>query len=103
NLLARINRELSGTFDLDSFAHDARYVEDKGRVEMHLVSLKEQVVSVDGKPFAFQKDESIHTENSHKYDIDEFHQIGRETGFEPDRTWTDKNNLFSVHYLKVAA
>ncbi|NKB44498.1 MAG: L-histidine N(alpha)-methyltransferase [Alphaproteobacteria bacterium] len=103
NLLARINRELGGTFDLDNFIHDARYVEDKGRVEMHLVSLKEQVISINGTPFAFQKDESIHTENSHKYDIDEFHDIGRETGFEPDRTWTDKNNLFSVHYLKVAA
>lgn len=103
NLLARINRELSGTFDLDTFAHDARYVEEKGRVEMHLVSLKEQVISVNGQRFSFQRDESIHTENSHKYDIDEFHEIGRETGFEPDRTWTDEKNLFSVHYLKVAA
>ncbi|MEQ8733863.1 MAG: L-histidine N(alpha)-methyltransferase [Rhodospirillaceae bacterium] len=103
NLLTRINRELNGTFDLEAFAHDARYVEREGRVEMHLVSLKDQTVSVHDHSFEFAKDESIHTENSHKYDIDEFHQIGRETGFAPDRTWTDANNLFSVHYLKVAA
>lgn len=103
NLLTRINRELDGTFDRDAFAHDARYVEEKGRIEMHLISLKEQVVTVNGTAFDFKRDESIHTENSHKYDIEEFHTIGRETGFEPDRTWTDNNNLFSIHYLKVAA
>ncbi len=103
NLLTRINRELGGNFDLEAFAHEARYVEDKGRVEMHLMSLIEQTVSVDGQDFDFHKGESIHTENSHKYDIDEFHQMGREAGFEPARTWTDANNLFSIHYLKVAA
>lgn len=103
NLLARINRELEGTFDLSAFTHDARYVEHKGRVEMHLVSLKDQTVVIQGRPFEFKKDESIHTENSHKYDIDEFHEMGRQAGFAPDKTWTDDNNLFSVHYLKVAA
>lgn len=103
NLLARINRELEGTFDLSAFTHDARYVENKGRVEMHLVSLKDQTVTVQGRPFDFKKDESIHTENSHKYDIDEFHEMGRQAGFAPDKTWTDNDNLFSVHYLKVAA
>ncbi len=103
NLLTRINRELNGNFDLDAFAHEARYVEREGRVEMHLVSLRDQTVSVNGHSFKFAKDESIHTENSHKYDIDEFHEIGRETGFVPERTWTDANNLFSIHYLKVAA
>lgn len=103
NLLARINRELEGTFDLAAFTHDARYVAEKGRVEMHLVSLVDQTVVVQGRPFDFKKDESIHTENSHKYDIDEFHEMGRQAGFAPDKTWTDDNNLFSVHYLKVAA
>ena len=103
NLLTRINRELEGTFDLEAFAHEARYVEREGRIEMHLVSLKDQTVSVNGHSFKFTKDESIHTENSHKYDIDEFHQMSRETGFEPERTWTDAHNLFSIHYLKVAA
>lgn len=103
NLLTRINRELEGTFDLTTFTHDARYVEEKGRVEMHLVSLKDQTIMIHGRPFDFRKDESIHTENSHKYDIDEFHEMGRQAGFAPDKTWTDTNNLFSVHYLKVAA
>ncbi|MDE0801592.1 MAG: L-histidine N(alpha)-methyltransferase [Rhodospirillaceae bacterium] len=103
NLLTRINRELDGNFDLNAFTHDARYVNDKGRVEMHLISQKEQVVTISGHAFNFKQDESIHTENSHKYDIAEFHDIGRETGFEPSQTWTDSNELFSVHYLKVAA
>lgn len=103
NLLTRINRELEGTFDLTAFTHDARYVEEKGRIEMHLVSLIDQTVIVQGRPFDFKKDESIHTENSHKYDIDEFHEMGRQAGFAPDKTWTDDNDLFSVHYLKVAA
>lgn len=103
NLLTRINRELDGNFDLNAFAHEARYVDDKGRVEMHLVSQKKQVVTISGHSFNFEHGESIHTENSHKYDIDEFHDIGRETGFEPNQTWTDSNKLFSVHYLKVAA
>ena len=103
NLLDRINRELDGTFERDSFKHEARYNADKGRVEMHLISNKDQTVSVDGHTFHFKRDESIHTENSHKYDIEEFYELGREAGYSAERTWTDDNDLFSIHYLRVAA
>ncbi len=103
NLLKRINRELDGTFELDNFSHEAHYNEKKGRIEMHLVSDKDQSVSVDGHVFHFKQDESIHTENSHKYDIDEFQDLGRDAGFIAEKTWTDDDHLFSVHYLKVAA
>lgn len=103
NLLTRINRELGGTFDIDSFTHQALYNTDEGRVEMHLISSRDQTASVNGYTFHFEHNESIHTENSHKYDIEEFHEMCREAGYVPDRTWTDANNLFSVHYLKVAA
>ncbi len=103
NLLSRINRELDGTFELDSFTHEAHYNQDKGRVEMHLVSGKDQSVSVDGHTFHFERDESIHTENSHKYDVEEFHNLGRQAGFNAERTWIDENDLFSIHYLRVVA
>lgn len=103
NLLNRINRELDANFAVDSFKHHALYNEEKGRVEMHLVSELDQRVSISGQDFHFRRDETIHTENSHKYDIDEFHDMGRDAGFAPEQTWTDSDDLFSVHYLRVAA
>jgi len=103
NLLHRINRELDGSFDVDAFEHEARYVAGEGRIEMHLISTRDQEVEVSGHTFQFRAGESIHTENSHKYDVDEFHELGRQAGFTPERTWTDSRNLFSVHHLRVAA
>jgi len=103
NVLKRINKELDGQFDLSSFQHEARYIEERGRIEMHLVSTKPQTVSVAGKAFLFDAGESIHTENSHKYEISEFQEMGRQAGFKPADTWIDENNLFSVHHLRVAA
>jgi len=103
NLLKRINRELGGSFEVESFTHRAYYNEEKSRIEMHLVSNKDQSVSVNGHVFHFKRDESIHTENSHKYDIEEFHNLGWEAGYLAEHTWTDDCKMFSVHYLKVAA
>lgn len=100
NLLTRINRELAGNFDLDQFAHKAFYNEAKGRIEMHLVSLKDQTVVIDGLPFHFAVNETIHTENSYKYTIAEFQELARSAGFTPISVWTDERSLFSVHYLE---
>ena len=75
NLLERINRELDGDIDLDRFAHDAIYDESQGRIEMHLVSLARQTVRVLGREFRFAKGERIHTENSHKYSVEEFQAL----------------------------
>ncbi len=97
NLLARINRELGGTFDLSGFDHEAVYSGDKGRVEMHLRSRREHRVSVAGRSFSFAAGEAIHTENSHKYEISEFHALAREGGWTPMQTWVDENGLFSLH------
>jgi dimethylhistidine N-methyltransferase len=99
NLLARINRELGADFDLDAFRHRALYNADQGRVEMYLESLRRQAVSVDGQRFDFDAGECLHTENSYKYDLHEFQELARAAGFEPVRTWTDPDRLFSVHYL----
>ncbi len=103
NMLRRINQELDGTFELDAFTHEAHYDSEKGRIEMHLISSKDQSVSINDHTFHFKRDERIHTENSHKYDIEEFHEMGRAAGFETEHTWTDENDLFSVHYMNVTA
>jgi dimethylhistidine N-methyltransferase len=99
NLLARINRELGGNFDLSAFKHEAIYNPRFGRIEMHLVSLADQHVRIRGRRFHFQTGEAIHTENSYKYSIPEFQQLAASAGWTPQRVWTDKNDLFSVHEL----
>ncbi|MFI4962148.1 MAG: L-histidine N(alpha)-methyltransferase, partial [Hyphomicrobiales bacterium] len=67
NLLVRINRELRGTFKLDTFEHHAFYNRERHRIEMHLASLKRQMVKVAGETVDFRAGETIHTENSYKY------------------------------------
>jgi len=101
NLLARVNRELGGTFDLDAFLHHAFYNAAEGRIEMHLMSRRAQTAEVAGQTFAFAEGETIHTEHSHKYGLDEFRDLARRAGFIPVKAWTDAQNLFSVHYLSV--
>ena len=102
NVLRRVNDELGGNFNLDAFTHDARWVPDQGRIEMHLVSDWEQEVRVDGHSFTFAAGESIHTEDSHKYDVAEFHALAAKAGWRAFRHWTDADSLFSLHYLRVA-
>lgn len=102
NLLERINRELGADFDPDGFAHRAHYVEDRGRVEMHLVSRKSQTVSLGSRRFRFARGETIHTENSYKFAIEEFQEMAEGAGFMPRRAWTDTERMFSVHFLQAA-
>jgi L-histidine Nalpha-methyltransferase len=101
NLLARINRELGGTFDLSRFAHEAGWNEAAGRMEMYLVSLAEQIVRVEGRAFSFASGERIHTENSHKYSVEEFQALARVGGWVPVKAWTDDGGLFSLHLLRL--
>ena len=97
NLLARINRELAGDFQLPRFRHKAFYDEDKGWIEMHIESLASQLVHVGGERFRFGAGETIHTEISCKYSIEEFQAVAQRAGFAPNQTWIDAANLFSVH------
>jgi len=98
NILVRINRELGADFDLDEFAHEARYRPDLGRVEMHLVSRKCQLVTIPGAGLevAFAERESIHTENSHKYTVDGLRSLADHSGFVEDAAWTDRRGFFRV-------
>ena len=103
NILRRVNAELGGEFDLERFRHRAVYDADEGRVEMHIISLEEQRVRLDGAMVSFDAGESICTEYSYKYSIEEFEGMAADAGFERRRTWTDEANRFSVHFMTVRA
>jgi dimethylhistidine N-methyltransferase len=99
NLLARINRELDGEFDLERFDHVARWVPERSRMEIFLRSRIEQRVRVGARRYAFSAGELIHTENSHKYDFDAIDALASEGGFSVADTWTDDERLFAVSLL----
>ena len=99
NILTRINRELGADFDLEQFRHRAFYNATEGRIEMHLESLSNQAVQVNGTRVLFDEGETIHTENSHKYTVEEFEEIAGDQ-YERLKTWTDERGYFSVHYFE---
>ena len=92
---------MGGDFAPEQFAHHAWYNGDLGRVEMHLVSRRDQRVRVGDAEFFFAAGESIHTENSYKYRLEDLRELAAAGGFESRRVWTDDCHLFSVHYLTV--
>jgi dimethylhistidine N-methyltransferase len=101
NVLARINRELGGNFDLHNFKHHAFYNQDEGRIEIYIQSLADQVVKI-GKldlEVEFAAGELIHTENSHKYDEVGIDQLANQTGFRRTQTWLDSQERFSSNLL----
>jgi L-histidine Nalpha-methyltransferase len=101
NVLARINRELGGNFDLRSFKHHAVYNEEKGRIEIYIQSLVDQAVNISKLDLEveFAAGELIHTENSHKYDEAGIDQLADQTGFVRTRTWLDSQKRFSSNLL----
>lgn len=101
NLLQRINRELGGDFDLETFDHYAYYNPQQRRIEMHLVSRVAQTVHACDRRYSFTAGESIHTENSYKYTPAGFRQLAEKAGFRPAAMWTDADSLFSLHWLAL--
>ena len=101
NLLVRINRELGGTFKLDSFEHHAFYNRERHRIEMHLASLKRQKVKVAGETIEFRAGETIHTENSYKYSIESLAALARGVGWRSAGVWTDKRHYFSIQAFRL--
>jgi dimethylhistidine N-methyltransferase len=99
NLLERINRELKADFQVQWFEHYAFYDPRQGRVEMHLVSQKDQTIHIDNETIPFVKGESIWTESSYKYNLDEFENMAATAGFKVEHIWTDEQQWFSVQYL----
>jgi uncharacterized SAM-dependent methyltransferase len=103
NLLRRINDELGGTFDLDSFAHRAVWNARESRIEMHLVSTRQQLVRVAAVDLEieFQQDEWIWTESSYKYEPDQVRSEGRQVGFEDCDQWIDEDARFALTLFRV--
>jgi dimethylhistidine N-methyltransferase len=101
NLLRRINRELNADISVGKFHHRAFFNEGFGRIELHLVSRCQQTFFIDKEAFELAKGETIHTENSYKYELDEFAELAQAAGFRVEQVWTDSGNLFSVQYLNA--
>jgi dimethylhistidine N-methyltransferase len=102
NLLRRLNRELGADFNPAAFRHRAFYNEHAGRIEMHLESLRDQCVRLAGERIPFRAGETIHTENSYKFSVEEFQDVARRCGFRPLQAWTDPCKRFSLHWLEAA-
>lgn len=100
NLLQRLNSEIRTDFDAQAFRHRAYYNQDLGRVEMHLESLRDQTVRIDGKKVFFKAGETIHTESSYKYAVEEFIDLAKRAGWSSVKNWQDEGNLFSVYYFE---
>ena len=100
NLLVRINRELGADFNLSAFRHEARWNSAEQRVEMHLVSVYTQRVTLLGRSFRFAVGESIHTESSYKHSLVKLQAIARRAGWSHQQLWMDGQSRFGVHVLQ---
>lgn len=98
NMLSRINNEFGANFNVDLFRHRAVYNEEHGRMEMYLVSQCEQIVRIGGRSFLFARGETLLTEHSHKYTLEQFREMAKRAGFEVKAVWTDPEHLFSVQF-----
>src|SRR3546814_3457704 len=85
NLLERMNRELDGDIPVDGFRHEVRWHTDHNRIEMHLRAERNMRFHVAGEAFGIAEGETIHTENSHKYNVDEARLLLRAGGWTPLR------------------
>lgn len=98
NILQRINQELGGKFDLSSFEHYAFYNKGEHRIEMHLRSMKKQIVDIKGldRAFTFEAGETIHTENSYKYTPAHIEKLVRSCGLEVTKHYMDDKKWFDL-------
>ena len=101
NLLHRMKRELDADIDINAFEHAAFYNAEIGRVEMHLKAARPVTVRVAEHAFSFAAGETVHTENSYKFEISEFQALASAAGFRTSAAWTDDQRLFSIHFLEA--
>ena len=103
NLLRRINDEFGADFEIGNFRHRAVWNEALGRIEMHIVSLTDQRIAIRDLDLtvSFKKDESIHTENSYKFDFDQISEMAAGAGFSQFRSWTDGGERFACNLWVV--
>jgi L-histidine Nalpha-methyltransferase len=98
NLLKRINNDLGGTFNLRNFSHYATYNKKKKRIEMYIISKRDQEIYIRelGQTVSLKENERIHTENSYKYSIEEIKQLAEKSGFIVQKNYTDTKVWFDL-------
>ena len=101
NLLDRMNRELGANFQRDGFLFRATWNQEHGRIESHLISRRDQTVTIGEEEIRFVEGETIWTECSYKYTLERFSELAARAGFEIRNVWLDPQKLFSVQYLEV--
>jgi dimethylhistidine N-methyltransferase len=102
NLLARINREVGADFHPAAYRHFVRYDADRRRIEMYLVAESDQAVTIDGERFEIEAGEAIHTENAHKYRIEDLDSLAAPAGMRLLESWTDARGWFAVALFEVS-
>ena len=97
NVLTRINRELGGEFDLNTFDYYSHYNPENGDVRSYVFSLIEQDVKIAaiGKSIHFEKDEPVWMELSKKYSLSGIEQLGEDAGFTFEEHFLDSKKYFS--------
>lgn len=100
NALRHMNRELGADFDLTAFEHRALWVEEQNRIEMHLVSKRDQIVHLGDEEVAIGRNEHLRTECCHKYTLEGFADLAAEADLAVARVWTDTERQFSVQLLE---
>jgi len=103
NSLRHLNRLGQGNFNLDHFEHYAFFNREQSRIEMHLISKYDQVVSLFGERLRFKQNEAITTEYSYKFEPEKFSEFVKQAGFEVDACWKDNNQYFALFWLNAKA
>jgi dimethylhistidine N-methyltransferase len=102
NALRHVNRELGADFDLEAFEHLAVWVDKESRIEMHLVSKRDQVVRIGEQKIFIARGEHLRTECCHKYTLEGFANLAASVGLSVSRVWMDPEEQFSVQLLEPA-
>jgi len=103
NMLNHIGHILGSPFNMSKFEHHAFFNTEESRIEMHLKCIDNYRLKVGNQEIHFQKGETIHTENSYKYTIEQFEALASEAGFHRTATWMDEDQLFSFHCFEARA
>jgi L-histidine Nalpha-methyltransferase len=100
NALRHMNRELGADFDIDAFEHSALWIENKSRIEMHLISKRDQEVHLGDEVVHIERGEHLRTECCHKYTLEDFAELAGEADLAVSKVWTDSEQRFSVQLLQ---
>jgi len=100
NLLARLRDELGARISPDTLVHEAAYNSTEGRIEMRLISRRDQLLRLDGREIPIRSSEAILTEYSYKYTLHGFQRLASRVGLDTVHVWTDAHHWFAVFYLE---